>query len=115
MMNTKSWVVVILTAFTTSIVPAALGQTRDWDAIEVKAHQVTANFYYLEGSGGNIGLLIGDDGIIMIDDQFAPLSEKIIAAIRGVSDKPIRFLITRTYMGITRGATRTSARWAYPY
>jgi cyclase len=92
-MNMRSWLVVILAAWTTSVVPAALSQTPDWDAIEIKAHQVTPNFYYLEGSGGNIGLLVGDDGIIMIDDQFAPLSTKILAAIRGISNKPIRFLV----------------------
>lgn len=90
MMNTKSWLVFLVTALTA---PASLSQPRDWDAIEIKAHQLTSSFYYLEGSGGNIGLLVGDDGIIMIDDQFAPLSDKILAAIRGISDEPIRFLI----------------------
>lgn len=89
-MNTKSWLVFLVTALTA---PASLSQPRDWDAIEIKAHQLTSSFYYLEGSGGNIGLLVGDDGIIMIDDQFAPLSDKILAAIRGISDEPIRFLI----------------------
>ncbi len=74
--------------------PAAFGQqNRDWNAIQITPHRLTDNLYYLEGTGGHIGLLVGDDGIIMIDDQFAPLSEKIHAAIRGISDLPIRFLI----------------------
>lgn len=93
MMNMKSWLVVSLAAFTALAMPASFGQQRDWDAVQIKPHQVAPNLYYLEGNGGNIGLLIGDDGIIMIDDQFAPLSQKIMAAIRGISDKPIRFLI----------------------
>jgi glyoxylase-like metal-dependent hydrolase (beta-lactamase superfamily II) len=47
----------------------------------------------LEGSGGNIGVLFGDDGIIMVDDQFAPLSDKIKKAITALSNKPISFII----------------------
>jgi len=64
-----------------------------WETVEIEAHHVAGSFYYLSGEGGNIGLSIGDDGIIMIDDQFAPLSEKILAAIRSISDAEIRFLI----------------------
>ena len=64
-----------------------------WDSVEIKTHHVAGNIYYLEGSGGNIGLSIGEDGIIVIDDQFAPLTEKILAAIRAISTAEIRFLI----------------------
>lgn len=72
---------------------AALAQNADFDAVEVTPHQVTDNFYYLEGRGGNIGLSIGDDGIVMIDTQFAPLTEKIVNAIRSVSDAEVRMII----------------------
>lgn len=65
----------------------------DFDAVKIKVHPVRGHIYYLEGSGGNIGLLVGDDGVVMVDAQFAPLTKKIVAAIRTVSDKPIRFLI----------------------
>jgi cyclase len=71
----------------------AQGQQRDFSAVQIKTHQVAGNVYYLEGEGGNVGLLVGDDGVLMIDDQFAPLSEKLLAAIRKLSDKPIRMLI----------------------
>jgi len=83
-------------------VPAALfaaggafaqGQQQDFSAVQIKTHQVVGNVYYLEGQGGNVGLLVGDDGVLMIDDQFAPLSEKLLAAIRALSDKPICMLI----------------------
>jgi glyoxylase-like metal-dependent hydrolase (beta-lactamase superfamily II) len=47
----------------------------------------------LEGEGGNIGVSFGDDGVFLIDDQYAPLTPKIIAAIKSISDKPIRFLL----------------------
>lgn len=70
-----------------------LGGRPPWETVEIETHHVAAGFYYLKGEGGNIGLSIGEDGIIMIDDQFAPLSEKILAAIREISDAEIRFLI----------------------
>jgi len=74
--------------------PATFAQgQQDFSAVQVKVHQVAGNVYYLEGAGGNVGLLVGDDGVLMIDDQFAPLTEKLVAAIRTLSTKPIRILI----------------------
>jgi cyclase len=66
---------------------------QDFSAVEIKTHTVAGNVRYLEGAGGNVGLLVGDDGVLMIDDQFAPLSDKLMAAIRALSDKPIRMLV----------------------
>ena len=71
---------------------SALAQ-RDFSDVEIVPHHVAGSFYYLEGAGGNIGLSIGDDGVVMIDDQFAPLTDKILAAIRGLNDGEIRFVI----------------------
>lgn len=68
-------------------------QRPPWETVEITTHHVAGNIYYLEGEGGNIGLSIGEDGIIVIDDQFAPLTEKILAAIRAISTDEIRFLI----------------------
>ena len=68
-------------------------QERDWDAVELTVHHVAGDIYYLEGAGGNIGLSVGEDGIVMIDDQFAPLTERIVAAIRELNDGEIRFVI----------------------
>jgi len=68
-------------------------QAQDWSNIEIIVHPVTANVSYLEGNGGNIGLFTGPDGVFLIDDQYAPLTDKIVAAIRRVSDQPVRFLI----------------------
>ena len=65
----------------------------DWDAIDLRIQHVAGNIHMLEGRGGNIGLSIGDDGVIMIDDQFAPLTDRIVAAIGEVTDEDIRFLI----------------------
>lgn len=66
---------------------------QDFSNVEIVSHHVAGSVYYLEGQGGNIGLSIGEDGVVMIDDQFAPLTDKILAAIAELSDGEIRFLI----------------------
>lgn len=66
---------------------------QDFSGVEIVPHHVAGTFYYLEGAGGNIGLSIGDDGVVMIDDQFAPLTDKILDAIRGLNDGELRFVI----------------------
>lgn len=70
----------------------AFAQT-DYSTVQIIPHHVAGNIHYLEGAGGNIGLSIGADGVVMIDDQFAPLTEKILAAIKALNDGEIRFLI----------------------
>jgi len=72
---------------------AALAQNDDFAAVEIVTHHLAGNVHYLEGRGGNIGVLVGDDGVVMVDDQFAPLTEKIVAAIAALSDEEIRFVI----------------------
>ena len=65
----------------------------DFSKVEIKATKIGANFYTLDGQGGTIGVLTGPDGVLMVDSQFAPLTDKIVAAIKQISDCPIRFLI----------------------
>lgn len=69
------------------------GQGGDFDAVEILSTPVAGNVHMLEGRGGNIGICAGADGIIMVDDQFAPLTDKIVRAIRTISDKPIEFVV----------------------
>ena len=66
---------------------------RDFSAVEIRVHPVAGPVHYLEGAGGNIGVIAGDDGVFLIDDQFAPLTDKIVAAVRTISDQPIRFVV----------------------
>ena len=62
---------------------AAFGQgQQDFSKVEIKTNKVTNNFYTLDGQGGTIGVLVSPDSILMVDAQFAPLSDKIAAAIR---------------------------------
>jgi glyoxylase-like metal-dependent hydrolase (beta-lactamase superfamily II) len=73
---------------------AALGaQGQDFSKVEIKATKLAGNFYALEGQGGVIGVLTGPDGVFMVDSQFAPLTDKIVAAIKQLSDRPIRFMV----------------------
>ena len=72
-------------------VSSAFGQ--DYDKVQIKTVKTSGNVYMLMGSGGNIGVLTGDDGVFLVDDQFAPLTKKIKDAIGKISDKEIRFLI----------------------
>ena len=74
------------------LAPAAQAQ-RDFSNVEIIPHHVAGSVHYLQGAGGNIGLSIGEDGVVMIDDQFAPLTDKILAAIRQLNDGEIRFVI----------------------
>jgi cyclase len=71
----------------------AAAPERDFSKVEIKTAKVAGNVYVLYGSGGNIGVTVGDDGGAIIDDQFAPLSEKIHAALAKLSPKPVKFLI----------------------
>src|SRR6266852_4037360 len=71
----------------------ANAQARDFSQVQIKTNKISNNFYTLEGQGGTIGILTGPDGVFMVDGQFAPLSQKIAAAIKQVTDKPIRFLV----------------------
>lgn len=80
-----------------SLLLAGQAWAQDFSAVQVTVHDVAGNVRYLEGAGGNIGLLTGDDGVILIDDQYAPLTEKIVAAIRTVSDGDM-LMVINTHM-----------------
>ena len=77
----------------------ALAQQRNFDAVQIKTTKVADGIYMLEGEGGNIGVSAGEDGVFLIDDQFAPLTPKITAAVKAISDQPIRFLINTHWHG----------------
>lgn len=83
---------------------------RDFSKIEIKTEQVTDNIYVLFGSGGNIGVYKGKEQTLMIDDQFAPLSEKILAAVQAISDKPIQYLINTHWHGDHTGGNENIAK-----
>ena len=77
---------------------AAFAQ-QDFSKVEIKAQKVAGTVYMLQGAGGNIGVSVGDDGVVIVDDQFAPLAPKIRAALKGITDKPIKFILNTHYHG----------------
>jgi cyclase len=82
---------IVLTAF------IQLSYAQNFDSVEIKTTKITEKIFMLEGAGGNIGVLVGKDGIVLIDDQFAPLSEKIKTALKAISDQPVKFIINTHY------------------
>src|SRR5262249_28604100 len=72
---------------------------QDFSKVEIKATKVAGSVYMLQGAGGNIGVSAGDDGIVIVDDQFAPLASKIREALKGISDKPLKFVINTHFHG----------------
>jgi glyoxylase-like metal-dependent hydrolase (beta-lactamase superfamily II) len=98
----KLLVSLMLVAVTAFAAPAAWsGQGQDFSKVQIKATKVSGSIYMLEGAGGNIAASIGDDGIVIVDDQFAPLADKIQASLKSlrITDKPVRFVINTHYHG----------------
>ena len=77
----------------------AVAQEQDFSKVEMKVTKVAGEVYMLQGAGGNIGASVGEDGIVIVDDQYAPLADKIQAALKGITDKPVRFIINTHYHG----------------
>ncbi len=80
---------------------AIAAQDQDFSKVQMKVTKISGNIYMLEGAGGNIAASVGEDGIVIVDDEFAPLADKIQAALKNLSitDKPVRFVINTHYHG----------------
>lgn len=87
----------ILSVFLLLVHSAALAQ--DMSDVQIETISVADGIYMLTGQGGNIGLSVGEDGAFLIDDQMAPLSDKIMAAIRELTDKPVEFVVNTHFHG----------------
>ena len=82
----------------------------DWDRVQIKTAELGNNTYMLEGRGGNITVAIGSDGIIMVDGQLAPLSDKIKAAIQAIAPLPVKYLINTHFHGDHTGGNENFAK-----
>lgn len=99
-----------LVAFFGVIFSLSVYGQQDFSAVQIVPHHVAGSVHYLEGQGGNIGLSIGEDGVVMIDDQFAPLTDRIVAAIRQLNDGEIRFLINTHVHGDHTGGNENMGK-----
>jgi cyclase len=83
--------------FATFATLVAFAQNEDFSKVKIEVVKVSGSVYMLKGAGGNIGASVGDDGIVIVDDQYAPLADKIQDALKGIADKPVRFVINTHY------------------
>jgi len=99
-----------LTIAVLGLLATAHAQQPDMSQVQIKTNKVAGNFYTLDGQGGTIGVLTGPDGVFMVDAQFAPLSDKIIAAIKQISDGRIRLLVNTHVHGDHTGGNENIAK-----
>jgi cyclase len=104
--NTGSACAALLLAATTF---SSFAAETDFDAVQITAQKVAGNVHMLQGNGGNIGVSLGADGVLMIDDQFAPLSDKIKAAIRQLGGEAPKFLLNTHWHGDHSGGNENFA------
>ena len=79
--------------------PAAAQQEVDWDGVEITAEDLGGGVHVLFGRGGNIGVSTGPDGSLLVDDQYAPLTDKIVAAVGAIAPGPVRFVVNTHWHG----------------
>src|SRR5438045_98824 len=102
----RSYVLALSLLFTAVTVRAQ----QDLSKVEIKVTKMSGNVYTLEGQGGTIGVLTGPDGVLMVDSQFAPLTDKIVAAVKQISDGRIRFLVNTHVHGDHTGGNENLGR-----
>src|SRR5438105_6337418 len=98
----RAWMILLLaSAALVCGQTAAAQQQPDFSKVQITATNGSGNIYMLQGQGGNSAASVGEDGIVIVDDQFAPLAEKIQASLKslGITDKPVRFVINTHYHG----------------
>jgi cyclase len=78
--------------------------SQDFSKVEIKTIKVAGNVYMLQGAGGNIGVSVGPDGILIVDDQYAPLADKIKAALKTLGDGKLKFILNTHYHGDHTGS-----------
>lgn len=85
--------VLVLLPVTPSLAHKRHRPQTDWSKVEIKTTKIAGNVYLLQGAGGNIGVSVGEDGILIVDDQFAPLAEKIRASLKNLNQGKLRFIL----------------------
>jgi len=90
---------VLLTLLFFVVLQLTAQQQPDYSKVEIKVQKVSGTVYMLQGQGGNIGASVGEDGIVIVDDEFLPLADKIEAALKGIADKPVKIVLNTHWHG----------------
>jgi glyoxylase-like metal-dependent hydrolase (beta-lactamase superfamily II) len=109
-MTPRTAIVIALAAGVAGGGAAVVHAQRDWNAVKIEATSLGGGIHMLKGAGGNLGVCVGPDGVFVIDDQYAPLTDKIRAAIAALSDKPIRFVVNTHWHGDHTGGNENMAK-----
>ena len=100
-------------AFATALLAAALSLPalgQDFSKVEIKTTKLTDTTYMLTGAGGTLGLSVGEDAVFLIDDQYAPMTDKITAAIKLITPKPVRFVLNTHWHGDHTGGNENMGK-----
>ena len=89
----------LLIAALICFLPQLIHAQTDYSKVEIKATKISGNVYMLEGAGGNIGVSVGEDGILIVDDEFAPLADKIKAALKQLGEGKLKFVLNTHWHG----------------
>lgn len=102
--------IAVTIALALAFTAAAPAQQTDFSKVEIKTTRIADNFYTLEGQGGTISVLTGPDGVLLVDGQYAQLTDKLVAAIKAVSSQPVRFLVNTHVHGDHTGGNENFAK-----
>ena len=100
----------LVAAAVAAVAPLTVAAQQDFSQVEIRTEMVADGLYVLFGAGGNIGLSVGEDGAFLVDDQYAPLTEKILAAAREVTDQPVRWVLNTHWHGDHTGGNENLGR-----
>jgi cyclase len=92
------------------LAPSAARAQDDLSAVQVRTEHVAGAVHMLTGAGGNVAVVAGEDGVFLVDDQFAPLTEKIRAAVARISPAPVRFVLNTHWHGDHTGGNENLGR-----
>ena len=95
----KASIITLLFSFICTIANAS-----DFDDVEIKVTKANANVYMLQGAGGNIGVLATETGLLLVDDQFAPLAERIESAMKSIVNKELKYIVNTHFHGDHTGS-----------
>ena len=100
----------VLVILSVLIAASAFAQQQEFSKVQMKVVKVAGNVYMLQGAGGNIGVSVGDDGIVIVDDQFAGMAPKIKEALKAITTKPVKYVINTHYHGDHTGGNEIFGR-----